>query len=182
MIEKAESEILTLRKVLPSDLKAIEEYRAEFLECGDSMDGTSNLRRFEDMHQWYDWIRNAEHWETCPPNWVPDVQYISVRNSDGRIVGMLDIRRSMNQDIERLYGNIGYSIRKSERRKGYATIQLGLAKEICRGLGMRKILVSCYRDNPASAKTILRNGGVLESEVIDERNGSVTQRYWITLG
>ena len=46
---------------------------------------------------------------------------------------------------------------------------------------MTKILISCYRDNPASAKTILRNGGILENEVIDERNGSVTQRYWIIL-
>ena len=181
MLEKAESEILTLRKVLPSDLEAIREYRAEFLENGGSMDGTSNLRRFEDMDQWYDWIQKAEHWETCPPNWVPDTQFISVRNSDGRIVGMLDIRHTMNEDIERLYGHIGYSVRPSERRKGYAVIQLGLAKEICRNLGMTQILVSCYRDNPASAKTILRNGGVLENEVIDERSGSVTQRYWIPL-
>lgn len=94
---------------------------------------------------------------------------------------MLDIRHAMNEGIERIFGNIGYSIRKSERRKGYATIQLGLTKEICRSMGMTKILVSCYRDNPASAKTILRNGGILENEVIDERNGSVTQRYWITL-
>lgn len=181
MIEKAESKILTLRKVLPSDLEAVREYRQEFLENGDSMDGTSNLRRFEDMHAWYDWICKAEHWETCPPNWVPDTQYLGVRNTDGRIVGMLDIRHAMNEGIERIFGNIGYSIRKSERRKGYAAIQLGLAKEICRSMGMTKILISCYRDNPASAKTILRNGGILENEVIDERNGSITQRYWIIL-
>lgn len=181
MLECVKSRILTLRKVLPTDLEAVREYRAEFLASGDSMDGTSYLRRYEKMSDWYDWICRAEHRETCPSNWVPDVQFISVRNADGRIVGMLDIRHPMNEAIERIYGNIGYSIRKSERRKGYAAIQLSLAKEICRSMEMTSVLVSCYRDNTASAKAILRNGGVLENEVIDERNGSVTQRYWITL-
>lgn len=181
MFEKAENEILVLRKVLPSDLEAVRNYRQEFLEKGGSMDGASNLRRFENMDDWYNWIRNAERWESCPANWVPDIQFISLRKSDGRLVGMLDIRTAMNENIERLFGNIGYSIRHSERGKGYAIIQLGLAKEICRSMGMSKLLISCYRDNPASAKAILRNGGVLENEIIDERNGSITQRYWITL-
>lgn len=181
MLEKAESEILTLRKVLPSDLEAVREYRAEFLENGDSMDGCSNLRRFEDMADWYNWICNAESPETCPPNWVPDTQFICVRRSDGRIVGMLDIRHELNEACLNLFGNIGYSIRASERRKGYATEQLRLAKEICRGMGMKRILVTCDKENLASAKTILHNGGVLENEVVDERNGEVLQRYWIDL-
>lgn len=181
MIEKMESKILTLRKVLPSDLEAAAEYRAEFLASGDSMDGCSNLRRFENMADWYDWIRKAEHRETCPPNWVPDTQYICVRNTDGKLVGMLDIRHELNEACLNLFGNIGYSIRPSERRKGYAAIQLALAKVICKEMGMEKILISCHKENTASAKTILRNGGILENEVTDHRNGEVLQRYWITL-
>ncbi len=175
------ADILTLRKVLPSDLEAIAEYRREFLEKGGSMDGCSNLRRYENMEDWYDWIQKMENRETCPENWVPDTQLISVRRRDGRIVGMLDIRHELNEACLNLFGNIGYSIRHSERQKGYATIQLGLAKEICKGMGMEKILVSCHKENEASAKTILRNGGVLENEVIDQRNGEVLQRYWIVL-
>lgn len=181
MLEKVESDILTLRKVFPSDLEAVKEYRAEFLSNGDSMDGCSNLRRFEDMNDWYDWIQKAEHRETCPPNWVPDSQYISVRNSDGRIVGMLDIRHELNKACLNLFGNIGYSIRASERRKGYATHQLRLAKDICKSMGMAKILISCHKENIASRNTILRNGGILENEVVDERNGEALQRYWISL-
>ena len=164
MLEKAENEILTLRKVLPSDLDAVARYRAEFLEKGGSMDGCSNLRRY-----------------TCPEHWVPDTQYISVRRSDGRLIGMLDIRKELNEDLLNFYGNVGYSIRHSERRKGYAAMQLKLAKEICRNMGMKKILISCYKENPASAKIILRSGGVLENEVVDQRNGKILQRYWITL-
>ena len=178
---KAESSILTLRKVTPSDLPAIQEYRAEFLEKGGSMDGCSNLRRYENMDDWYDWICKAEHRETCAPSWVPDTQLICVRNTDGRIVGLLDIRHELNEACLNLYGNIGYSIRHSERRKGYATQMLALAKEICRTMGMEKILVSCYRDNLASAKTIQHNGGVLENEVTDSHDGGILQRYWIEL-
>lgn len=181
MIEKVESEILTLRKVHPSDLNAVREYREEFLANGDSMDGCSNLRRFEDMTDWYDWIRKAEHRDTCPPNWVPDTQFISIRKSDGKLVGMLDIRHELNEALLNLFGGIGYSIRHSERCKGYATEQLRLAKEVCKSMGMEKILISCHKANTASAKTILRNGGVLENEVMDERNGEILQRYWITL-
>lgn len=181
MLEKAENEILTLRKVLPSDLNAVARYRAEFLEKGGSMDGCSNLRRYDDMNEWYDWIQKVEHRETCPEHWVPDTQYISVRRSDNKLIGMLDIRKELNEDLLNFYGNIGYSIRHSERRKGYATMQLKLAKEICRNMGMKKILISCYKENLASAKIILRSGGVLENEVVDQRNGKILQRYWITL-
>lgn len=181
MLEKVETEVLTLRKVLPSDLDAIAEYRAEFLEMGGSMDGCSNLRRYENMMEWYDWIQKAERRETCPPNWVPDTQFVTVRHSDGKIVGMLDIRHELNEACRNLFGNIGYSVRHSERGKGYATIQLGLAKMVCKSMDMEKILISCHKENLASAKTILRNGGVLENEVVDQRNGEVLQRYWITL-
>ena len=181
MLETVKSTILTLRKVLPSDLEAVKEYRAEFLANGDSMDGCSNLRRFENMNDWFDWIQKAEQSDTCPPNWVPDSQFICVRNSDGRIVGMLDIRHELNEECLNLFGNIGYSVRASERRKGYATHQLSLAKIICRSMGMTKILVSCHKNNIASRNTILRNGGILENEVVDERNGETLQRYWVSL-
>ena len=178
---RAENDGLILRKVLPSDLEAVREYRAEFLEKGGSMDGCSNLRRFDNMADWYDWICKAEHRDTCPANWVPDTQLVCIRRTDGHLVGMLDVRHELNEACLNLFGNIGYSIRHSERRKGYATAQLALAKEICCGMGMTKLLISCHKENLASAKTIQRNGGVLENEVVDERNGEVLQRYWITL-
>nr|MBQ8245173.1 GNAT family N-acetyltransferase [Oscillospiraceae bacterium] len=172
---------LTLRKVMPSDLDAVREYREEFLVHGDTMDGCSNLRRFENMTEWYDWICRAEHPSTCPAGWVPDTQYLCVRNWDGRIVGMLDIRHELNEACFHLFGNIGYSVRHSERRKGYATAMLSLAKDICRSMGMQEILISCHKKNTASAQTILHNGGILENEVVDHRNGEVLQRYWIPL-
>lgn len=177
----AESQRIILRKVHPSDLPAAQAYRAAFLASGDTMDGCSNLRRFENINDWYDWICKAEHWDTCPPKWIPDTQFISIRKSDGKLIGMLDIRHELNEMCLKLFGGIGYSIHPDERGKGYASEQLSLAKEICRSMGMNKILVTCHKDNLASAKTIQKNGGILENEVVDERNGEVLQRYWITL-
>ena len=34
----------------------IQAYRKEFLDCGDSMDGTSSLRRFENSQEWIEYI------------------------------------------------------------------------------------------------------------------------------
>ena len=181
MLNLVESNILNLRKVQRSDLSAVKEYRAEFLANGDSMDGCSNLRRYESMEDWYQWIKNAESKETCPEHWVPDTQFLSIRPSDGRLIGMLDIRHELNEACLNLFGNIGYSIRASERGNGYAAEQLRLALIVCKHMGMDRVLISCHKENLPSAKTILRNGGVLENEVIDNRNGEVLQRYWITL-
>ena len=76
-------------------------------------------------------------------------------------------------------GYIGYSIRKSERKQGYATEMLALALKECANLNMSKVLITCDKGNIASAKTMINNGAILENE-IPEENG-ITQRYWITL-
>ncbi|MBQ0102258.1 MAG: GNAT family N-acetyltransferase, partial [Firmicutes bacterium] len=70
-------------------------------------------------------------------------------------------------------------IRPSERRKGYATAMIGLALDECRKLGIDRVLMCCDKNNVGSAKSIIRNGGVLENEV--EEDGGITQRYWIQL-
>ena len=158
----------------------IMEYRREFLDAGDSMDGTSGLRRFEEASGWLEWCRLARDAATCSKGWVPDAQYLTVRNTDGRLVGMIDIRLGTNSEILDLYGQIGYSIRPSERGQGYSVRQLRLALDICRGLGMERVLVTCDADNTASARTIIKNGGVLENEVTAP-DGRPILRYRITL-
>lgn len=121
----------------------------------------------------------AKKRETCSPNWVPDVQYLCIRKNDDRLIGMIDIRLELNDECLNYYGGIGYSIRRPERGKGYATRQLALALEICAGRGLLPELVTCDKSNTASAKTILKNGGVLENELFDPEDNIATQRYWI---
>lgn len=180
MLEKAENDSLVLRKVFPADLDAVAQYREAFLAAGDSMAGCSFLRRYTDMQDWYAYICKAEHWETCPENFVPDTQFLCIRKQDNQLVGMLDIRHAVN-DQTRLFGQIGYSVHPCERQKGYATTQLTLAKTICAEMGMKTVLISCHKDNVASVKVIARNGGILQSETMDERNGKALQLYQIFL-
>ena len=77
-------------------------------------------------------------------------------------------------------GHIGDGIRPSERRKGYATEMIRLALIECKKLGLDRVLMVCERDNIGSAKSIMKNGGVLEKEIINP-DGSVEQRYWIEI-
>ncbi|WP_334259591.1 GNAT family N-acetyltransferase [Intestinimonas butyriciproducens] len=108
---------------------------------------------------------------------VPAASYLGVRASDGTLVGMIQIRHALNDYLRRFGGHIGYSVRKGERRKGYAGEMLHLSLEKCREMGISRVLVTCDRENTASARTILSNGGMLEGEV--REGAGVTQRYWI---
>ena len=48
-----------------------------------------------------------------------------------------------------------------------------------KALGLKKVLITCDQDNPASEKTILANGGVYENTVWVD--GVAIKRYWIDL-
>ena len=109
---------------------------------------------------------------------MPATVYLDMQ--DGRVVGIIQIRHKPNQFLLSTYGHIGYGVRPSERRKGYATEMLALALEKCRDLGIEKALVSCDKENIGSAKTIIKNGGALENEFTDN-DGKISQQYWITL-
>ena len=94
---------------------------------------------------------------------------------------MIDVRLDMNDEIYKYHGSIGYSIRRSERKKGNAKKQLQLALNLCKEKQMSKILITCKKNNIASAKTIIRNGGILENEICNPETNEVMERYWISL-
>ena len=159
----------------------ISAYRKEFLERGDSMDGTGALRRMEDPKQWLEYCRLCKNPDTVPDGLVPATQYIFVRESDDKIVGMLQIRHYFNVFLEQYGGHIGYSVAPSERRKGYASQMLQMSLPKCKELGIQRVLVTCLDDNEASRRTILKNGGKYESTVFEPNEGINLQRYWIDL-
>ncbi len=154
-------------------------YKNEFMKDNDSMDGTSGLRNAKSFENWLNDITDNLNEETVREGLVPSTTYIAISTYDERLIGMIDIRHRLNDYLLNYGGHIGYSVRKSERDKGYATEMLQLALNQCRGLGITKALLTCDKDNIASAKTIVKNGGTFENEVKEE-NG-ITQRFWITL-
>lgn len=100
-------------------------------------------------------------------------------NDDKRILGALHIRHDLNERLLKSGGHIGYGVRPSERRKGYASHMLSLSLPIARSLGISKALICCDKNNIGSARTIQKNGGILENELEDENE--IVQRYWIAL-
>ncbi|MBR2176691.1 MAG: GNAT family N-acetyltransferase, partial [Clostridia bacterium] len=94
--------------------------------------------------------------------------------------GAVNIRHYLNDYLLKEGGHIGDGIRPSERRKGYATEMVRLALIECKKLGIDRVLMVCDKDNIGSAKSILKNGGVLEDEFLNEY-GDIEQRYWIDL-
>ena len=156
-------------------------YRAAFLASGDSMDGTDSLRQFENPPDWIDHVNAGKNRETVEPGKVPATLYLYVRESDLKIVGMIQIRHYFNAYLEKYAGHIGYSIVPDERRKGYASQMLRDALPKCREFGIKKALVCCYRENEGSRKTILKNGGVFESTVYEPEKEKWIERYWIDI-
>lgn len=155
------------------------EYKKEFIDNSDSMDGTAGLRDMDMVEEWIDAIEDNSREETVRPGLVPASTFIVIRISDSKIIGMIDIRHILNDFLLKSGGHIGYSVRKSERNKGYAKKMLSLALKKCSEFGIENVLVTCSKDNIASVKTILANGGILENEVIID--GKEKQRYWIEI-
>ena len=161
--------------------RQIQSYRKEFLECGDSMDGTGDLRQFDDPRDWIDYLDKHKDPQTVPEGRVPSTQFIFIREEDKKIVGMIDVRHYLNDYLEKYGGHIGYSVAPSERRKGYATQMLKLVLPECAKLGIGRVLITCVQGNEGSKRTILNNGGIFESTVFDSEDGCWLERYWIEL-
>ncbi|MGC4379280.1 GNAT family N-acetyltransferase [Fictibacillus sp. Mic-4] len=124
-------------------------------------------------------LRDSESGENLPDSYVPHSTYWLV-NEGKKIIGAVNIRHELNEKLLNSGGHIGYGIRPSERRKGYATRLLTLALEKTKEMGLKKVLVCCNKDNIGSERTILKNGGVFENEYIED-DGNIVRRFWVLL-
>lgn len=130
-----------------------------------------------DFHDFDSYLESLEVKEETEDGRVPDTTLFCLDKDRNIFVGAVNIRHYLNEGLLRTGGHIGDGIRPSERRKGYATAMIALALEECKKLGIDRVLMCCDKDNIGSAKSIIRNGGVLENEV--EEDGHIEQRYWI---
>ena len=131
-------------------------------------------------NDYHDFDYYLEHLEVKTPEdgKVPDSVFFLLDEDRNRLLGAVNIRHYLNEALLKEGGHIGDGIRPSERRKGYATEMIRLALIECRKLGIDRVLMTCEKDNIGSAKSILKNGGVLENEFVNSE-GCVEQRYWI---
>ena len=163
---------MELRRPTLVDREAVLDMMAEFEQTQSAHDG--GFWDVEDFsyEEWLEGNRNKEMGINLPENRVPSIQFVSF-DDVGRALGFLNLRLRLNEGLLNYAGNLGYSIRPSERGKGYAKETLRQGLQVAREKNIKKALVTCSVNNPASRAVILANGGLLE----DVRNG--VERYWI---
>ena len=146
----------------------------EFHEYGSEINGTGGLHRYLDDYE--GWLEKLEEDYVRVPSEekVPARTYFLVRENDGRIVGMSNIRLALNDRLRQYGGHIGYSIRPTERRKGYNKINLFLALKVCGRYGIDTVLLDADLDNPASWTTMEALGGKRVREYFDDRYSHCT--------
>ena len=145
------------------------EYIKEILNVNKSdTDGTNKLKHYLDNYD--GWLEKIENDEKIIPSEesVPSKTFFLIRENDNKIIGMIHIRLTLNKMLADIGGHIGYSIRPTERRKGYNKINLYLGLIECQKNGLDIIMLDCLKDNIGSSKTIEALGGYLVKE--EEKN------------
>ena len=165
---------MELRRPTLEDKDAILEMIAEFEQVQSPHDGgfwdTENFV----YEEWLEINMQKEMGINLPENRVPSIQFVSF-DDVGRALGFLNLRLRLNEGLLNYAGHIGYSIRPSERGKGYAKEALRQGMQVAKEKNIKKALVTCSVGNSVSRAVIVSNGGVFE----DVRNG--VERYWIDL-
>lgn len=162
------------------------EYINVHIKYGSDLNGTSSLKRIVENNMSYeDWLEETtrlKEKEYAEVNkLVPATTYFTIRESDNKIVGMVNLRHYLNDYLKKYGGHIGYGIRPTERRKGYAKIQLYLVLIEAQKLGLDKVMVDCVSTNEGSEKTIKALGGLFDEKVHEENRNIYLNNYWINV-
>ena len=163
---------MILRRPTLTDKETVLEMMVEFEKSQSAHDGGFWDAENFDYENWLEINRNKEMGINLPENRVPSIQFVSF-DDVGRALGFLNLRLRLDEGLLNYAGNIGYSIRPSQRGKGYAKETLRQGLQVAKEKNIKRTLVTCSVNNPASRAVILANGGLLE----DVRNG--VERYWI---
>jgi predicted acetyltransferase len=173
-------ELYLVKPTKSMEAKAL-DYRQEFILFGEGhINGSNGFSHYESYDEWLKSVQSIEK-ETLTREKVHATTYFSIRKTDDKIIGTIQLRHSLSDELRRYGGHIGYGIRPTERQRGYGKEQLALVIEEAKRRGLSEVMITCDKDNTGSAKVITGNGGVLEWEGYFEPTQEVIQIYWIKI-
>lgn len=173
------------------------EYKESFIEAVNEGFSLSSLKALSDEEKqkinndFEDFFRDKYEKKFSPAqilcedgnyyDKVPDTTYWLVDN--GEFIGQFSLRHFLTEFLSKHGGHIGYVIRPSKRKMGYATKGLGLVLEEAKKLGLDKVMITAMEWNEGSWKAIEKNGGELESVLSMpwDPEGVKFKKYWIKL-
>ena len=127
-------------------------YREEHFVNGEKIIcGSELFDQTESYEEWLESVTRNTSCETVNENWVVTDTFFAVRKSDNRIIGMIDLRHTLNDFL----------------------------KDLGKAAGMEEIHISVEKENAASLKVIQRNGGVYERSF--DHEGTTADIYKICL-
>ena len=177
---------MKLIEVKKQDEKKIIEMYEEYMssELIPGIDRFEGIRDFEKLDclsfdDWLDDLEKNKYEENLPEEYSPHTLYLAI-DDDNKIVGAIGIRWKQVPVLMTFGGLIGYSIRPSQRGKGYANEMLKLALDKFKKTNIQNVLITCKDFNIASKKVIEKNGGILEDTYKND-DGYTYMRYWIKI-
>ncbi|MFA6992845.1 MAG: GNAT family N-acetyltransferase [Candidatus Gracilibacteria bacterium] len=174
-----------LKLVLPSSkykksfLEAAEEYRKDKEKGRNSTNLNMEEMTEDKFNNHLKHKLDQSKGINIPKGRVPATEYWLV--DDNEFIGIISIRHRLNAYLRKLGGHIGYGIRPSKRKMGFATKMLGMGLQKAKKLGLDKVLITCDETNFGSKKVIENNGGILENTVPQENGMPTRLRYWIKI-
>lgn len=157
-------------------------YIYEFVDYNSDINGTGSLDKILEgytFEQSLDRCLNMEDEEYAKKlGNCQSKTFLLIRQNDNKIIGTINVRWNLTEEMKQFGGNIGYWIRPTERRKGYNKINLYLGLIETQKLGLDRVMLDCDVNNLGSAKTMEALGGVLERTEIDPYDGVLTSIYW----
>ena len=148
---------MLLRKPALEDKDKLMDYIEEHHTNGETSISACNGLTAMKYEDWIEKLKKDESGEN--KEWGISETYILEDNN--KVIGILNIRYTLSLEMAEIYGNIGYGVRPSERKKGYATYMLKEALIKCKQKGLKEVILGCHEDNLGSYKTIINNNGVI---------------------
>lgn len=169
-----------MQLVAPST-KYFPSFKKSMLEWAGAHQDGSGIRDgdvLQDRDGFGHWVEQLLAEEATPagPGFVTCTYFWMVEEDE--YLGSIALRHELNDFLLAFGGHIGYSVRPTARGHGLAAQALSAVLPAARDRGIRDVLLTCDARNPASRRTIERNGGRYESDV--EYEGDTLQRFWIT--